>query len=236
MINLYATVYLTIASILQSAVFALLVTYVALNHEQWKTPSPWILSVSTFILIVVLWHDYVIVSLGVVWIISIYDAVIHFVMGAAEMVLVFAISDATYRWFLATAIFAFVSTFALLHTRRQLYSPNYKHYNRIAAHDLGPWPTIQVVLTPVASALMFTLYLLARDNSLPTSFFGLSRSLALSLMGLFQTIIVFLVAWLQWRPLVRRANRELENRGSTDGTRNPPVPSTEPSNKEEQPS
>jgi hypothetical protein len=233
MISLYPTVYLTIASILQGAVFTLLVTYVALNHAQWNTPYPWILTLATFLIIIALWHDYVIVSLGVVWIVSIADAIIHFAMGAAELGLVFAISDQTYQWFLAAAIFSFVGTFALVHTYRQIYRPHYRSYNRMAVQHLGPWPTLQVIFAPIASVLMLALFLLARDNSLPTSFYGLSRSLVLSLVGLLLTIGYFLVAWLQWSPLVRRAYRELEDLESADGTRNSPTPSTEPTNEEE---
>jgi hypothetical protein len=210
----FSTIYITLASVIQGSIFVLLVTYSALNFTQWKTAVPWLQVASTYIIVMILWHMYLLAALSFVWVVTIFDTIIHFTLGAAEMVLVFSISDDPHNWLGSVTIFAFLGTLAVAYTDFKSKSSIYREENRHALKFVGHWNRTIVLLTLTACLVFGSLYYLAVSNESPIAGYGLQGSIALSSIAFGQLVIYIFVSAAYWHRIVKNVNKILASEGT----------------------
>jgi hypothetical protein len=101
----FSSVYLTLTSIIQGAAFSVLAVNVATQYERYNSIQ-WILSITTFILIILAWNEYMIGATAFVWIPWLGDTIIPFGLGVLEVFIIEAIGRDPSTWFLFAAALA----------------------------------------------------------------------------------------------------------------------------------
>ena len=111
----FTSTYLTLTSILQGVALAYLVVVVDDEMHAFEA-AHWILVVTTFLMIVAAWHEYMTAVTVFVWIPRLRDSLIPFLLGGAELVLIRSLGQQTeLEWFfLAMAVTSLVTLVAFL--------------------------------------------------------------------------------------------------------------------------
>jgi hypothetical protein len=81
--------YLTLSSMIQSLAFGYLLATVSLLSL--LTPAYWLMVLNTFIVIVLVWHEYAIGTMLYVWLIDFWDSAIPFLYGITQFSLISAL-------------------------------------------------------------------------------------------------------------------------------------------------
>jgi hypothetical protein len=115
------TFYFTLTSMIQSLAFGFLLT--SINLTTLPTPTYVLQVITTFLVIVVVWHEYAIGATVVTWVVSLADSLIPFLFGVVEFGLIVALSRKDLGlvwWFTALFVFAIISLAALRNQYRNL--------------------------------------------------------------------------------------------------------------------
>ncbi|MGZ3681504.1 MAG: hypothetical protein ACXWQR_24315 [Ktedonobacterales bacterium] len=98
----FAPGYLTLASIIQGVALSALVVRVESTYTNFDAVA-WLLTVTTFLVIVDIWHEYLMMVLAYVWLPTLLDSLIPFGFVAAELFLGHFVYGNVRGWLLAYA-------------------------------------------------------------------------------------------------------------------------------------
>jgi len=98
----FAPAYLTLASIIQGVALSALVVRVESTYTSFDAVA-WLLTVATFLVIVDIWHEYLMMVLAYVWMPTLLDSLVPFAFVAAELFLGHFVYGNTRGWLLAYA-------------------------------------------------------------------------------------------------------------------------------------
>ncbi|HEX8036958.1 MAG TPA: hypothetical protein VF510_24080 [Ktedonobacterales bacterium] len=98
----FAPAYLTLASIIQGVALSALVVRVESTYTSFDAVA-WLLTVATFLVIVDIWHEYLMMVLAYVWLPTLLDSLVPFAFVAAELFLGHFVYGNTRGWLLAYA-------------------------------------------------------------------------------------------------------------------------------------
>ncbi len=93
----FTATYLTVLSVIQSVVFGFLAITIYEAHGGFDLPH-WLLSAATFMMVVAIWHEFMMGATSLIWIPSLADSILPFLLGAAEFLVVAALPGAISRW------------------------------------------------------------------------------------------------------------------------------------------
>jgi hypothetical protein len=98
----FAPAYLTLASIIQGVALSALVVRVESTYTSFDAVA-WLLTAATFLVIVDIWHEYLMMVLAYVWMPTLLDSLVPFAFVAAELFLGHFVYGNTRGWLLAYA-------------------------------------------------------------------------------------------------------------------------------------
>lgn len=103
---MFASAYLTLASIIQGVALAALVQRVEGTYGSYDATC-WVMVAATFLAILVIWHEYLVMVIAYEWTPSLIDSVVPFVFVAAEVFTAHFVAHDVRNWLFAySAIFA----------------------------------------------------------------------------------------------------------------------------------
>ena len=194
----FAPAYLTLTSIIQGVALTALVVRVEALYPQFGAVD-WVLAVTTFLVLVDIWHEYLMTVLAYVWTPTLLDTLIPFGFLAAELFLAHFVNDLR-PWLLSSGLVALVGAGAWLQSQlrvRELASENREVHAILA----GPRSSRGMLAAAVAllSLAGFGLYTLL----------GLgSAQLAVALIALAGTIAIIVSSIPMWNRILRFAHGE----------------------------
>lgn len=97
LIATFGVAYLTLTGVTQSVATAVLATRVEANFENFALHH-WLMTASTFLLIVLVWNEYLIASIAYFWTPTVADALIPFALLAVELFVVHNIYPGVRAW------------------------------------------------------------------------------------------------------------------------------------------
>lgn len=191
--NSFASVYLSLTSIIQAAVFAYLIfildTYFSELHLCNVMPL-----ICSFLLIVITWNEYMMGATAFVWIPKIIDSFIPFLLGIFELLVCRSAVMGSTSWYFFVSVFGLIATLAYSNMYR---SAKQHAENNIVFELLHRMPRITFIWTLCHSFifLMFGLILLYITSNLVTLYIIQGLSLG--------TLIAFLYRGVKyWNRIV----------------------------------
>ena len=154
----FAPAYLTLASIIQGVALSTLVLRVESTYPGFNAVA-WLLTITTFLVILDIWHEYLMMVLAYVWLPTLLDSIVPFAFVATELFLAHFVYGNVRGWLLAYAgcylvgIAAGVLTSAQV---RKLAEENRIVHNRLASYDR--FRGVLVVVLAALSLLAWALY------------------------------------------------------------------------------
>ena len=154
----FAPAYLTLASIIQGVALSTLVLRVESTYPGFNAVA-WLLTITTFLVILDIWHEYLMMVLAYVWLPTLLDSIVPFAFVATELFLAHFVYGNVRGWLLAYAgcylvgIAAGVLTSAQV---RKLAEENRIVHNRLASYDR--FRGVLVVILAALSLLAWALY------------------------------------------------------------------------------
>lgn len=153
LLGLHESYYMTLTSIVQGVVFGYLVYAVSTNYSSFDV-SVWLVVITTFLTIVLTWHEYVMGVATFDWVPRFRDSLIPFLIAAAQIWACANISAAPRVWFLAMALFCF---FVYLAFRNMFDSAREEPINEAIITRLGYWVPISQYM-PLVCAVLFAAF------------------------------------------------------------------------------
>ncbi|MBA3823320.1 MAG: hypothetical protein H0X24_05345 [Ktedonobacterales bacterium] len=140
--NQFTPAYLTLTSIIQGVALSALVIRVESNYPQF-TATDWLLSIATFVVILAVWNEYVMMVSAFVWVPTLLDSVVPFAYLASELFVThFAYHDLR-LWLLTIALLFLVGGASQIVTTLQ--SRRFAAENRDIRRILAPAARIRTV-------------------------------------------------------------------------------------------
>jgi hypothetical protein len=154
----FAPAYLTLTSIIQGVALSTLVMRVESNYDRFDAVD-WVLAVTTFLVIVDIWHEYLMMVLAYVWWPTLLDSLVPFAFFAAEVFMAhFVFGDLRY-WLLA---FAGANAVGIAAWQLQvIQARTFDRDNRALRQALSfqnMWRGVAVLVITALSLLAFALY------------------------------------------------------------------------------
>lgn len=139
----FASVYLSLTSIIQAAVFAYLI-FILDTHFSELHFSNIIPLICSFLLIVITWNEYMMGATAFVWIPRLIDSFIPFILGIFELLVCrFAVTSST-SWFFFVSVFGLIAALAYSNMYR---SAKQHAENKIVFELLHRMPQITLIWT-----------------------------------------------------------------------------------------
>lgn len=154
----YETIYVTLISIIQATVFGYLIATFNEHHSDF-THLRIVLFVTTFLMIVIVWNQYVMASTAFKYIPRLFpDSVLPFALGFTEIVVIGQIFADLHLWCYSVALVMVTGWLALVNGYR-----NARHHptNVVIFQRLGHWPKLSQILVLVISMLFALLGLVS---------------------------------------------------------------------------
>lgn len=111
MLRSHGSSYLSLMSIVQGVAFGFLALQVYQNFRNYGLVA-WILTITTFLLIILTWNEYIIGITIFKWVPNLIDASIPFLFSTSEIWLAATIKEKYQEWYLAFFIFCIVALIA----------------------------------------------------------------------------------------------------------------------------
>lgn len=111
MLRSHESSYLSLMSIVQGVAFGFLALQVYENIRDYGLVA-WILTITTFLLIILTWNEYIIGITIFKWVPNLIDASIPFLLSASEICLAATIKEKYQDWYFAFFIFCIVALIA----------------------------------------------------------------------------------------------------------------------------
>ena len=154
----FAPAYLTLASIIQGVALSTLVMRVEATYPGFNAVA-WLLTVTTFLVILDIWHEYLMMVLAYVWLPSLLNSIVPFAFVAAELFLAHFVFGNVRGWLLAYAGCYLVGIAAWFMQNAQVRSrtdENRNVHDVLAAQDR--FRGVLVVILAILSLLAWALY------------------------------------------------------------------------------
>ena len=135
----FSSVYLTLISIIQASLLGyFLFTFGGYFSD--FTVVQWIVTFTTFLMIVTTWNEYMMGSMVFSWIPRLRDSLLPFSIGITELFVIRFITDEIYKWYIAITAFCFVGLLAF----KNMYdnARRYPENNNPVLNSLDNWPKI----------------------------------------------------------------------------------------------
>ncbi len=116
--KLNASTYLTLLSIIQGVSLSFFAFYFIANFSDYHASS-WVISLTTFVLIILTWFEYVVGITVFEWIHGFADTMIPFFMFGAEIALVCNMGTDLKFWFVSMSIFCLLALLAFINMYRK---------------------------------------------------------------------------------------------------------------------
>lgn len=134
-LNLHDSSYTALLSIVQGAVFAVLTSQC---HKIWSADGFTLnseftfLSFATFLLIVIVWNEYMMGVAVFNWIPNIFDSFLPFIIGIAEIAMIYSLTNFV-NWSISMSVFSFLAIFGFINMvyKAQMHDINYPILNKI---------------------------------------------------------------------------------------------------------
>ncbi|UCE36428.1 MAG: hypothetical protein JSW00_13015 [Thermoplasmata archaeon] len=107
----FLVIYLTIVSIIQASVLGYLMIICSSNVDNINLLTI-ILLITTFLVIVTVWHEYMMGAIAFFWIPRLRDSTLPFIIGISEFLIVYNIFTHPFIWFYSLAVFCIVGLIA----------------------------------------------------------------------------------------------------------------------------
>lgn len=134
----YSSGYLTLVSIIQAIIFGYFIVTIGENFTD-ITPLRALISLSTFLVIIIVWNECMIGSTTLRYIPRLTDSSLPFLIGLTEFLIIYHIFSVLHLWFYSIAASTFVGFFSYLN----IFSSAMKDpANRSIFQSLGNWPTM----------------------------------------------------------------------------------------------
>jgi hypothetical protein len=121
----FSTTYLTLASIIQGVALTTLVSRVEATYGSFAA-ADWVLSTTTFLVILIVWHGYLTQSLLYAWLPTFLDSLVPFAFAVAELFLAHLVDQTERAWLLAYGGFYLVGLAAWFYQNRQVQTADYE--------------------------------------------------------------------------------------------------------------
>jgi hypothetical protein len=154
----FAPAYLTLASIIQGVALSTLVLRVESTYPGFNAVA-WLLTITTFLVILDIWHEYLMMVLAYVWLPTLLDSIVPFAFVATELFLAHFVYGNVRGWLLAYAgcYLVGIAAGALTNEQvRKLAEENRIVHNRLASYDR--FRGVLVVILAALSLLAWALY------------------------------------------------------------------------------
>jgi hypothetical protein len=154
----FAPAYLTLASIIQGVALSTLVARVEATNAGFNAVA-WLLTITTFLVILDIWNEYLMMVQAYVWLPSLLDSIVPFAFVAAELFLVHFIYGNVRGWLLAYAACYLVGIAAWFLQKvqvRGLTEENWVVRALLASQDRSRG--VLVVILTILSFLAWVLY------------------------------------------------------------------------------
>jgi len=154
----FAPAYLTLASIIQGVALATLVMRVEATYPGFNAVA-WLLTITTFLVILDIWHEYLMMVLAYVWLPTLLDSIVPFAFVAAELFLAHFVYGNVRGWLLAYAgcFLVGIAAWYLQNAQvRRLAEENRDVHQRLASYDR--FRGVLVVILAILSLLGWALY------------------------------------------------------------------------------
>jgi hypothetical protein len=115
----FAPVYLTLTSIIQGVALSALASRVEATAPGFGVVE-WLLSVTTFLVVVAVWNEYVLQVLAFVWAPTLLDSLVPFAFLAAELFLAHFVYHDLRNWLLALGVVTLIGVVAAVVTETQV--------------------------------------------------------------------------------------------------------------------
>jgi len=149
----YSNGYLTLVSIIQAIIFGYYIVTLG-NHFANITPLNALISISTFLVIIIVWNEYMIGSTTLRYIPRLTDSSLPFIIGLTEFLIIHHIFSVLHLWFYSLAASTFVGFFSYLN----VFSSAMKDpENESIFQRLRNWPTMTEMFCYV-STIIFIIF------------------------------------------------------------------------------
>jgi len=149
----YSSGYLTLVSIIQAIIFGYFIVTLGENFTD-ITPLKALISLSTFLVIIIIWNEYMIGSTTLRYIPRLTESSLPFLVGFTEFLIIFHIFSVLHLWFYSLAASTFVGFFSYLN----VFSSAMKDpENGPIFQRLGNWPTMTEMFCYI-STIIFIIF------------------------------------------------------------------------------
>jgi hypothetical protein len=198
----FSSQYLTLTSIIQGVALAYLVVVVDEEMTQFSA-AQWLFVVTAFLAIVSAWHEYMTAVTIFVWVPRLWDALIPFLVGGSELILIRSLRrPGGLEWsFAALGVLAVVTLLAFLNMYRSAAAE--EGLNRDLLEGLGPYRRLTLAFLIAAGALLFSF---AAIEAMAGGSTTLDVALSAGSLGL---VLVFLTrGYFYWNRVIEIARRD----------------------------
>jgi hypothetical protein len=181
----FPTYYITLISIVQVTAFTYLIVMIQqkfiISTEFWMANITFLfLTLATFLVLIEVWYEYMMGSVAMRWIPKIWDAILPFFLGVAELVMILNLNEGNISgWYLAMGMVCFCSFLALVN----MYRGCYYHYdeNEILLASIGNYPHFTLIWIFAAGIIFSVIGYIEKINNFNSPIFALYSFLIISL-------------------------------------------------------
>jgi hypothetical protein len=198
----FSSQYLTLTSIIQGVALAYLIVVVDEEMAQFGA-AQWLFVVAAFLAIVSAWHEYMTAVTIFVWVPRFWDALIPFLLGASELMLIRSLRrPGGLEWsFVALGVAALAALLAFLNMYRSAAAE--EDLNRDLLVRLRSYRRVNLGFVIAASVLFFSFAAVVAINGGSTT---LDVGLSAGALGL---VLIFLArGYFYWNRVVRIARED----------------------------
>jgi hypothetical protein len=189
-IELFPTGYLTLMAIIQGAAFGLLFLSVTqrLTPFMWSAHTAMVLTqaFATVLTIVIVTQEYLLLTVGVRWVPTVFDTLIPYLLGFGEIWMALA-AGSSVSWWIALSSLCAAAVLAFWYTKIRATEPVVGPIKE-SRHQVQGTLTIQIVLTIVMLMPSVTLALLNYFRVCPTSV-NIALTLGVTVIGAFLLVV-----------------------------------------------
>jgi hypothetical protein len=121
----FTTAYLTLASIIQGVALTALVSRVEATYGSFAV-ADWVLSTTTLLVILIVWHAYLRQALLYTWLPTFLDSLVPFAVVVVELFLAHLVYQTEQAWLLAYGGFYLIGLAAWFYQNRQVQTADYE--------------------------------------------------------------------------------------------------------------
>jgi hypothetical protein len=181
----FPTYYITFISIIQVTTFTYLIVmvqqkFIASTENSLNNSTFLLLTLATFLVLIEIWYEYMMGSLSMRWIPKIWDAILPFFLGIAELLMIIYLSNGNIPgWYFAMGMVCFSSFLALVNMYRGCYY--HCKENEIILASIGNYPHFTLIWILIAGIIFSAIGYFEQLTNLQSPIFALYSFLIITL-------------------------------------------------------